>query len=410
MSQLKRDTFWNTLGSAMYGANSFLMLVMVSNTASLSTTGSFSISWTTAQMLYIIGLFGANFYQMTDYKEEYSFSDYFWLRLWSCGLMVLGCLLYALQRNEKEKVFYLVILTIYMIVNAVGEIYQSFYFQQLHVDVSGQILFFRTLIPFCAFALFQVTIRNLVLSLIVMLAVNLIITALYAKQSRTQGGTSILRPKAKCLIKLFKSCFPLFISAFLMILIVNLPRYVVEWKLTDEMQGYFSLLFIPAQVINMLSQFVFKPLLNGYSVLIEQKKYLEFWKSLLKQFIFIVAFTAVCCLGGAILGIPFLSWVYGANLNGYVEILVIIILGGGALAAAQLMYYILVLIRQQRRIMLIYGVVALAAFPGTWVLVEKTGLWGAASSIVVVHLLTMLLELLGVYFAVKKMPRAKESL
>lgn len=324
--------------------------------------------------------------------------------------MVLGCLLYALQRNEKEKVFYLVILTIYMIVNAVGEIYQSFYFQQLHVDVSGQILFFRTLIPFCAFALFQVTIRNLVLSLIVMLAVNLIITALYAKQSRTQGGTSILRPKAKCLIKLFKSCFPLFISAFLMILIVNLPRYVVEWKLTDEMQGYFSLLFIPAQVINMLSQFVFKPLLNGYSVLIEQKKYLEFWKSLLKQFIFIVAFTAVCCLGGAILGIPFLSWVYGANLNGYVEILVIIILGGGALAAAQLMYYILVLIRQQRRIMLIYGVVALAAFPGTWVLVEKTGLWGAASSIVVVHLLTMLLELLGVYFAVKKMPRAKESL
>lgn len=401
MTQQKKDVFWNTMGSAMYGANSFLMLVVVSNTASLSITGSFSISWTTAQLLYIIGLFGANFYQMTDYKEEYQFSDYFWLRVGTCILMIAGCLLYAFQQNEREKFFYLAVLTMYMIVNAFGDIYQSFFFQQRHVDTSGKMLFFRTLVPLCVFVIFQIVIRNLSWSILSMFVCNLVITSLYGAQSRRQNKIFITRPQANLIIGLLKSCIPLFISVFLMNLIVNLPRYNVEWQLNNEMQGYFSMLFIPAQVINLCSQFVFKPLLSGYNLMLEKNDKSAFWKSLLKQFLFILIFTLFCCFGGAFLGIPVLSLVYGTDLNGYAGTLIVIILGGGSLAAAQLLYYIMVLIRKQSWIMWTYGIVSLTAWPITWIFVGKMGLLGAANSFVVLQLLIILLELIGMFLALQ---------
>lgn len=65
-----KDTVWNTLGSTMYGANSFIMLALVSRIGTVEQAGYFSIAFTTAQILYIVGLFGVNTYQMTDYGRN----------------------------------------------------------------------------------------------------------------------------------------------------------------------------------------------------------------------------------------------------------------------------------------------------------------------------------------------------
>ena len=62
-----KGAIWNTLGSTMYGMNSFLTLAIVSRIANVEETGAFGIAFTTAQILYIVGLLGTNHYQQTDY-------------------------------------------------------------------------------------------------------------------------------------------------------------------------------------------------------------------------------------------------------------------------------------------------------------------------------------------------------
>ena len=79
--------FWNTLGSTMYGVNSFIMLALVSRVGTVEQSGYFGIAFTTAQILYIVGLFGVNIFQMTDYQHQYRFSDYAKVKVFSCFLM-----------------------------------------------------------------------------------------------------------------------------------------------------------------------------------------------------------------------------------------------------------------------------------------------------------------------------------
>ena len=93
MKATKKGVFWNTKGSAAYGANSFIMLALVSRVGTVEQSGYFGIAFTTAQILYIVGLFGVNIFQMTDYQHQYRFSDYAKVKIFSCLLMLGGCVL-----------------------------------------------------------------------------------------------------------------------------------------------------------------------------------------------------------------------------------------------------------------------------------------------------------------------------
>ncbi len=73
MSESRKGVIWNTLGSGMFAANSVLLLLIVSRVFGVAAAGDFGIAFTTAQILYIIGLFGINHFQMTDYAGQYSF-------------------------------------------------------------------------------------------------------------------------------------------------------------------------------------------------------------------------------------------------------------------------------------------------------------------------------------------------
>ena len=47
-----------------------------------------------------------------------------------------------------------------------------------------------------------------------------------------------------------------FLYTFLYLLILNITRYFVDLRLNDEMQGYYSILIMPASIIALFSQFM----------------------------------------------------------------------------------------------------------------------------------------------------------
>ena len=133
-----KGIFWNTLGSTMYGLNSFLMLALVSRVGTVEETGAFGIAFTTAQLMYIVGLLGVSHYQMTDYEKKYSFREYGVLRAFSCTLMAVGCALsIQVMGFSGQKALLTALLTLLMLLNVVGDLYQNLFFQMEIVQTEG---------------------------------------------------------------------------------------------------------------------------------------------------------------------------------------------------------------------------------------------------------------------------------
>lgn len=372
----------------MYGLNSFLMLALVSRVGSVEEAGAFGIAFTTAQLLYIVGLFGASHYQMTDYDKTHSFREYGALRAISCALMVLGCALSIWAMDfSGQKALLAILLTLLMMLNVVGDLYQNLFFQNNRLDLSGSALFYRTLWPLLVFAGVYIVTQNLVFAICLQIICNFFVTVYYAVrvapaflQSEHRRGNVAGRCR-----NLLLECLPLFVSLLLMNLVISASKYGIEFWMDDQAQGYYNMIFMPAQVINLCSQFLFKPMLNQYAVLIHGKQQDQFRKLLRKQATLVIGFTLVCCAGAAVLGAPVLGLLYRKDLSGYVVPLVIVVLGGGIFALCQLMYYIFVILRWQKHISRIYLLAVTTAVPITYTLIRWRGVSGAALSFAAVH-------------------------
>lgn len=87
----KKDFIWNILGSTMYGFSSMFLIVGINFISGAYISGMFSVAFMTAQMLMYLGNYGVRVYQASDISEKYSFSNYFWHRIFTCIIMMAAC-------------------------------------------------------------------------------------------------------------------------------------------------------------------------------------------------------------------------------------------------------------------------------------------------------------------------------
>ena len=342
-----KGSIWNTLGSAMYGANSFLMLALVSREGTVEEAGWFGIAFTTAQLLYIVGLLGINHYQQTDYGEKYSFSVYKWAKAFSTVLMAAGCgISIGCLHFSGVKAIYTMLLTVLMALNSIGELYQSLFFQKNRLDLSGGALFFRTFWSLLAFSAVVLLSGSILSGIIVQIVVNLAATIYYALrytggilEGDDGNGRSNIATREAC--KLIVECLPLFFSVFFMNVVLNSSKYGIEILLDDKAQGYYNMIFFPAQVINLCSQFLFKPMLSSYAEsLMEAKgRYDRFGRLIMRQIGIVVGFTVVGCIISWWIGTPLMGIIYDKDITAMRMPLLLIVFGGGTFALCQLLYF-----------------------------------------------------------------------
>ena len=390
--QALNGAIWNTLGSTIYGLNSFIMLAMVSRFGTVEEAGTFGIAFTTAQLLYIVGLFGVSHYQMTDYKRTYCFSDYKRVRYFSSVLMLILCLIsIGVMQFSGEKALLTILLSVFMLLNVIGDLYQNLFFQNDRLDLSGSALFFRTLWPLLVFCSILFLTRQLILALLLQIFCNLIVTGYYIKKVapdflQADSKTSQQGHTAKTLVV---ECLPLFISLLLMNVVINISKYGIEFLMNDTAQGYYNMIFMPAQVINLCSQFIFKPMLKQYAELLEEKKTSQFRIVIAKQIGIVIGFTLLCCIGAYLLGAPVLGLLYQKDLTAQTIPLVWVVFGGGVYAVCQLFYYVFVIMRLQRYISYIYVFSSVISVFITYLLINGLGITGASISFVITHIIIL---------------------
>jgi len=189
---------------------------------------------------------------------------------------------------------------------------------------------------------------------------------------------------------------PLFLSLFLNMYISNAPKYAIDAHLTEEIQAYYNVLFMPAFVIQLVAYFIFNPILTTYAKLwlSEKREDLQKLARLIRrQCLILLGLTALAVAVALTIGIPVLSFIFDMDLQGHRIDLAILMIGGGAMAYGVFFNYVITIIREQVFLLISYGIAALAALFLSGPFVTHAGITGA--SMLYAVLMCVLAVLLG---------------
>ena len=383
-----KDNFlWNMIGSVLYAAATILLVRLTRGAAGTGAGADFNIAFKTGQILLTVGYFEIRPFQVTDVKNEYSFQDYLSLRVITCALMaVLGFLYPAVSGEEGERFALFALLCLYKLMDGAADVFEGEFQKNGRMDLAGKSVAFRTVFSVAVYGIALYLTRDVVFSVCVMVAAaaagvllfDVTLIGCFARLALSFDGQRLKR--------LVRSTFFLFIGSILCLYIFNASNYAVDAvyqgadAASEDIRYVYACIFMPTSVINLASGFVFKPTLTTMAAHYVEGRLKAFGSLVGKLLLGVAALTALALAGGALLGIPVLSLIYGYDLNGYLPELLVLILGGGFNAAGIILYYAMTVMRRQRGILASYVLVALATLLVSGWSVRNYGLMGAAVS------------------------------
>jgi len=401
--------FWNMFGSLVYAITSMLLGVAVTKLAGAYAGGIFFFGFSTlGQQLYIVSYFGMRPIQVTDISNEYTFGDYLRLRAITSFLAALAGFVYIFLTTGDLYVFEVyMILSLYKILDGFCDIFESEMQRQDRLDMTGKATLFRTLLCVGVFLAALVTTKDLKLSSLALLpsiAVSAIIfdilPLLRLKPDKTIKKASY--------ISLINKSKWLFLGAFIDLYIFAAAKYAVNYRLGEELNGYFSIIFIPTSIINLMAGFIIRPILTKLSLLYKTGNQKKFISTISKIAAFIFAATVLGMGMAYLLGIPVLKFVLGevaTAIEPYKTALVLVIFGGGLYALVNLGYYCLVIFEMTGIIFLIYAVGAVFAYFVSDFMVRSFAMNGAALAYMITMLLLTVFFLTAVIFGLRKVKK-----
>ena len=377
-SQLKKNYFWNTLGSFANALMSALLLIVVTRSLGTYIGGIFSLAFALGQQFQVLGAFEIRPYQATDTAKKYSFRTYLAARIITCAIMVLSLITYSIYSNglttDAILLFGIAMLKFF---DAFEDVYHGMFQQRGRLDIAGRAFFFRTIATFLSFSIGCIITADLgtacLLAIVISSAATVILNFPFVKAFEEN------RPEWnwKAIGGLLLTCLPLFLGVFLANDLINVPRYAIESYLTKDDQTVYAVIYMPALVINLLVGFVFKPLLSTLAESWNKGDTCAFTTVIVRGALLVIAVSICTCILAYLFGIPVLSLLYGIDLEPYKVCLMVILIGGTFNALSIIFYYALVTMRLQRFVLVGYAAAALSAHALSGPFVCSMGLMGA---------------------------------
>ena len=420
-NNISRSTyFWNAVSAIMLAMQSPVILAVANRTNGAEDAGIYSIAIAVANLMLFLGQYGLRRYQSSDIRQDFTFGEYHALRLVTCGAMVVICLLYciygALYRDySREKFLIIYIVCLIKTVQAYADLLHGHLQQRGRLDVATKASTFRYVIELLIYIIVLVVAHNLLLAVTVCLIVTTIVMFL-TSYNATSHYTDSMKPsisREKFRLLMIEG-FPLFVSMFLNMYIGNAPKYAIDAYLTDDIQAIYNMIFMPTYVVQMVTQFIFNPVLTVYAELWLSHsidKFNRFMKMIRKMLLIVFGLAVLAVAVAATIGIPVLSIVFGEDLSLYRKELCVIMVAGGMLAYSIYFSTLIAVIRAQRPLIICYGLVALAAKLMSGMFVKNYGVMGAAmlnAALMTVLTISLLIVTVHAFNKEKKLLLAKQ--
>lgn len=381
---MKKNFMWNMFGATIYSFISFFLVIIITRINGIEDAGIFTLTFSIACVLYVVGIYYGRAYQVTD--NEYSNSIFINNRIFTCILMLLISIIIAIIcRFSLYKSLVLVLLTSYKLLEAFAESLYAIIQKNNQLHLVGKSMTLKTISSVIIFLIVDYLTHNLIISIVSILCINIIILVFF--DLKKVNLTKLEKFDCEKNKQLLKLGFNTFAFTLLSIFVVNTSKYGMSVK-SDELQGIFGIIIMPATVMSLFTQFIIHPYLNELNNCIIDRRYDRFKSIVFKMLAIVSLVIILTILLLAIIGIPILEIIYGISLIKYYNAFIFIMIGSFFYGVSTLISYILITIRKTFSQLIILLMTSIFSIVITYILICNYSIGGAS----IAYLLTMLFE------------------
>lgn len=325
--QFRKNFIWNIFGTGFNAFNSLFFLIIVTRINGVDNAGIFSIAFSTACIMYVIGIYAGRIYQVTELNKKITDKEYIINRIITTISMIALVILFSLIKGYSlYKFMAFLLLTVYKALEAFSEVIYGVLQKNEKLDKVGKSLFMKSIISVILFLIIDLSTKNMVLSMLSIIISSILILIIYDYKNCRKYIDLSLKISIRNIFRIFKDGFFTFSISFLGMYVLNAPKYAIDIYLEENYQTIFGIIVMPATVIGLVAQFLIHPYLNQILKFYQEKNLKNLEKIILKLVGYIVIFGTISSILAYLFGTQVLGFIYGLNLNSYrIELLLIII-------------------------------------------------------------------------------------
>ena len=361
--QFRKNFIWNILGTGLNAFNSLFFMIAVTRINGVDNAGIFTIAFSTACIIYIIGVYAGRIYQVTEPDKSITDKEYIINRIITTVSMLILVILFSAIRGYnifKSTIFLL--LTTYKALEAFSDVIYGILQKNEKLDIAGKSLFFKSLISVIVFVATDLITKNMIVSIISIILVSLLILIFYDLKNGFKFIDLKLPVKKENILKIFKAGFFTFAISFLGLYLLNVPKYAIDSYLENNYQTIFGIIVMPATVIGLVAQFLIHPYLNKIVTLYEEKNLKKLNKLAIKLIMYIIGVGALSSILAYFVGTQILGLIYGLDLSAYRLGLLIIIIASTLYTIGVIYSSILTAVRETFSQFIIYILMSFFAY------------------------------------------------
>lgn len=375
--QFKKNFIWNIIGTSFNAFNSLFFMIIVTRVNGTNDAGIFTLAFSTACILYYIGVYAGRIFQVTE-NENINDKEYIVNRIMSVILMILFSVLFVLiKRYDIYKSSIFIIICMYKALEAFSEVLFGILQKNDLLDKVGKSFFVKSVFSLIAFIIVNIIFKNIIIASLMIVLSNLIVIIVYDIKNVLEVIDKKEEIKLKNVFRIFKTGFFVFAISFLGIYIMNAPKYAIDDYLNENLQAIYGIIVMPATVVGLFGQFIIHPYLNKIVELYNENKIKDIKNMVKKLVLAIVGLGCICIIGAYLLGILVLELLYGIELSEYKINLVIIILASTLSVIGVIYSSVLTTIRKTFVQFVIYCIVTVLAIIASYVLTKQFEINGA---------------------------------
>lgn len=385
MKNIRKNFLWNIIGSSLSAVSSLVFLIVVTRINGLDDAGIFSYAFATACVFYTISVYIGRPYQVTD-NNKMNDSDFIYNRIITIIFSIVCLLGFSFFKGYTSyKIIVLLLCLIYKCVEAYSECYYAILQKNDELYKVGISYTLKSLLSYLLFLIMDMVTKNIILSLLFIIVANIIITIIYDRNKAKENNLSISSFNNKRNMELLKNGFYVCLLGFLMIYLLNCSRYSIDNLMPNSSQTIYGIVFMPAMVMSLLSQFFIHPFLNSLKDYFYEGEYKKFHTLILKLFGVYIIISLIIVLVSAFIGIPILELLYGIKLKEYNTHLVLIMLSSCMYGITVMSSYILISMRKLKLQTFAFLVVFIISLFTSNYFVSRYGLMGACYNNLVIQ-------------------------
>lgn len=400
----KKNFIWNMIGATLNSFNSMFFMIVITRINGTDEAGVFTLLFSVANLLFNIGIYAGRTFHVTDKTNKFTDTEYVIHRMITVVIM-FGCA--VVYCAWKSLDIYRIMLTLLLCgmkcIEAMAEIFYGVLQKHEELYKTGISLTIKAVISLVCLVLIDLLIHNIIIAFIIVDCICLLITIFYDFRN-----TRKYLPREYSMNKvfaLFPAGFYAFAFYFLNVYLANAAKYALDGRVSSSEQAMFSIVLMPATLINLCAIYLLQPYMNRLGVLFAEKKAKEFRSLMRRIIVLIIGIGAIAFICATFLGVPVLNLVYSVDISNYLSSLQLIIVGATLIAIVTVLSTALITFRNTKIQFYIYIIVSGIILLSSGSLVDKFGTMGATYT----YCISTVLQLLLYVFAYYKDVHAWES-